>query len=143
MQNRRRSNNRRNSGRRYDSSRSEKTPNSNNILPAPGILESYEEISPGSVKLILEMAKSEQDHRHNWENRYLRAMAYTSRVGQLLGFALAIILVYTCMMLAYSDKEGVAAFIAFSGFAFLMMAALSSAKSRKHVVRPRRNFEPK
>lgn len=115
----------------------------NNILPAPGILESYEEISAGSVKTILEMAKAEQDHRHNWENRYLRAMAYTSRVGQLLGFALAIILVYTCMMLAYNEKEGVAAFIAFSGFAFLMIAALSSAKSRKHLVRPRRNFEPK
>lgn len=115
----------------------------NNILPAPGILESYEEISPGSVKIIMDMAKTEQEHRQQWENRYLRAMAYTSRVGQLLGFALAIIIIYTCIILAMDKNESLASVIAFSGFAFLMIAALASARSRMHVTRPRRNFDPK
>lgn len=115
----------------------------NNILPAPGILESYEEISPGSVKIIMDMAKTEQMHRHEWENRYLKAMAYTSRVGQLLGFALAVILVYTCIILSMDKMEQLASVMAFSGFAFLMIAALASARSRRHIARPRRQFEAK
>jgi uncharacterized membrane protein len=115
----------------------------NNILPAPGILESYEEISPGSVKIIMDMAKTEQAHRHKWENDYLRAMAYTSRVGQLLGFALAVILIYSCIILSVDRNEQLASVIAFSGFAFLMIAALASAKSRAHISRPRRHFEAK
>ena len=33
------------------------------ILPAPGILESYEELAEGSVSKIIDMAKLEQEHR--------------------------------------------------------------------------------
>ncbi|MFI4984109.1 MAG: DUF2335 domain-containing protein [Rickettsiales bacterium] len=115
---------------------------SHNILPAPSILESYEEIAPGSVDKIMEMAKAEQEHRHSWENRYLKSMAYTTRVGQLLGFALAIILIYTCLIIAMDGNETLASVIAFSGFAFLMIAALASARSRRHIARPRRHFDP-
>lgn len=115
---------------------------SHNILPAPGILESYEEIAPGSVNKILEMAKEEQEHRHSWENKYLKSMAYTTRVGQLLGFALAVILIYTCIIIAMDGNQNLASVVAFSGFAFLMIAALASAKSRRHIIRPRRHFEP-
>ena len=38
------------------------------ILPSPAILESYEEIMPGSVKQLLDAAKSEQLHRQKMEN---------------------------------------------------------------------------
>jgi uncharacterized membrane protein len=112
-----------------------------NILPSPGILESYEEIAPGSVNKILDMAKSEQDHRHAWENKYLKSMAYTTRVGQLLGFALAIILIYAALALHNDDNFMLAAVIVFSGFAFLMIAALTSANSKRHINRPKRNFD--
>ncbi len=112
-----------------------------NILPSPGVLESYEEIAPGSVNKILEMAKLEQEHRHAWENKYLKSMAYTTRVGQLLGFALAIILIYSAMALVADKNDTLASVVVFSGFSFLMIAALASANSRKHINRPKRNFE--
>ncbi len=112
-----------------------------NILPSPGILESYEEIAEGSVNKILDMAKLEQEHRHAWENKYLKSMAYTTRVGQLLGFALAIILIYSAMALSLEKQDTLASVIVFSGFAFLMIAALASANSRKHINRPKRQFE--
>ncbi len=112
-----------------------------NILPSPGILESYEEIAPGSVSKIVEMAKLEQEHRHAWENKYLKSMAYTTRVGQLLGFALAIILIYSAMALSLEKQDTLASVIVFSGFSFLMIAALASANSRKHINRPKRQFE--
>jgi uncharacterized membrane protein len=116
-------------------------PRAHNILPSPGILESYEEIAPGSVNKILEMAKLEQEHRHIWENKYLKSMAYTTRVGQLLGFALAIILIYSSMALSLEKNDLLASVIVFSGFAFLMIAALASANSRKHINRPKRQFD--
>ena len=112
-----------------------------NILPSPGILESYEEIAPGSVSKIVEMAKLEHEHRHAWENKYLKSMAYTTRVGQLLGFALAIILIYSAMALSLEKQDTLASVIVFSGFSFLMIAALASANSRKHINRPKRQFE--
>lgn len=123
----------------HDGYRADSRPH--NILPSPGILESYEEIAEGSVNKILDMAKLEQEHRHAWENKYLKSMAYTTRVGQLLGFALAIILIYSAMALSLEKQDTLASVIVFSGFAFLMIAALASANSRKHINRPKRQFE--
>lgn len=136
-----RNNRRSRKGSGYSGSRDKRHDNRpHNILPSPGILESYEEISPGSVNKILEMAKQEQDHRHAWENKYLKSMSYTTRVGQLLGFALAIILIYSALALHNDENIMLAAVIVFSGFAFLMIAALTSANSRRHINRPKRGF---
>ncbi len=136
-----------NRNRKYSNDRNQKDygfraePRAHNILPSAGVLESYEEIAPGSVNKILEMAKLEQEHRHAWENKYLKSMAYTTRVGQLLGFALAVILIYTAMALIMDKNETLASVIVFSGFSFLMIAALASANSRKHINRPKRQFD--
>lgn len=109
------------------------------IIPSPGILESYEEIAPGSAGKIVDMAKLEQEHRHKWENNYLKAMAYTARVGQLLSFALAIIIVYTCLIFAKDESYGLAIVVAIMGFAFLAAATFASSNSKKHIHRPKRD----
>jgi uncharacterized membrane protein len=108
------------------------------FLPPPGILESYELIVPGSVDKILEMARLEQEHRHNWEMKYLRQMAYSTRIGQLLGFALAIIIIYGCIISVVSQNYFVATLVAVSGFGFLIATALASFRSMKPIMRPRR-----
>lgn len=38
-------------------------------LPHPHILSGYEELIPGAARTILDMAREEQRHRHNMENR--------------------------------------------------------------------------
>lgn len=111
------------------------------ILPPPGILESYEEISPGAVSSILEMAHLEQEHRHKWENNYLKAMAYTVRVGILLEFTLAIIILFVCIMLAGDGKTYLASLVAICGFGFLAAVVFIASYTKKYILRPKRTDE--
>jgi len=140
MRTNKKSNNNYNKNRQSNSRNPRPESRPHNFLPSPGILESYEEISEGSVKKIIDMAESEQQHRHSWENKYLKSMSYTTRVGQLLGFALAIIIVYAALVLHSDLNTVLASVVVFSGFGFLMIAALTTASSRKRIDRPQRNF---
>lgn len=118
--------------------------NSFGILPAPGILESYEEISTGSVKTIISMVKSEQDHRHRWENAYLRSMANNHKFGQILIFVLSLIMIYASISFASVGDKLMAVFVIVFGFAFLAVLALANILHKKEATRPQhqhnRNF---
>lgn len=118
--------------------------NSFGILPAPGILESYEEISTGSVKTIIAMVKSEQDHRHRWENAYLRSMANNHKFGQILIFVLSLIMIYASISFASVGDKLMAVFVIVFGFAFLAVLALANILHKKEATRPQhqhnRNF---
>lgn len=109
------------------------------ILPAPGILESYEEIAEGSVAKIIDMAKLEQEHRHKWEMNYLRVMAYNQRVGQLLAFVMAIVVIFTSISFVMSGEYVFALIIAILGFAFLITLVYSVSSTRRHVNKPNMN----
>lgn len=122
----------------YQPKRGHSSERSYGVLPPPGILESYEEISPGAVAKILDMARSEQEHRHKWENNYLRAMGYTVRVGILLEFALAIIILFVCIMFSSENKVYLASLTIICGFGFLTAAAFIASYTKKYMLRPRR-----
>ena len=114
----------------------------NLVLPSPAMLESYEEIAPGAVSKIVDMAKKEQAQRHKWENNYLRSMLIARRTGQLLAFTIAVIISYTIIVLATSDKEILAAVVAFAGYGSLFLAMVKnkffSRNQRKEFTRPGR-----
>jgi uncharacterized membrane protein len=110
------------------------------VLPAPGILESYEEIAPGSVQKIIAMATSEQEHRHKWENNYLKVTAYNNRVGQLLAFILAIIIIYASVAFVMSHHTLFACALLVVGFLFLIALTLGSC-SRKVMRNPKINSD--
>lgn len=113
-------------------------PKPTHVLPAPGILESYEELAPGAASIIVEMAKQEQEHRHNWENQYLKDMATLTKRGQLLGMALAIIIIYVSTLLAMDGNGLSAAIIAIAGFVFMGMASLAASNAKRHISRSSR-----
>jgi uncharacterized membrane protein len=110
------------------------------VFPSPSLLESYEEISPGIGNKLAEILKFEQKHRHDWENKYLSSMTYTSRIGQLFGFALCILIIYTTVVLAMDKNVYLAAVVCLSGFGFLVCATLASLRSRRHMRRPHRSY---
>src|SRR5579871_772921 len=60
------------------------------ILPHPEVLESYNYVVEGSAKMILTMFELEQKHRHEWEIQALRIHKYSTILGQVLGFMLAV-----------------------------------------------------
>ena len=106
-------------------------------LPSPALLESYDEISPGLANKLADIIKQEQKHRHDWENKYLRAMSNIAKVGQLFGLVLAVIIIYATILLAGEENNTyIAAVTCFSGFAFLSCAVLASIKTKQHMRRP-------
>lgn len=97
----------------------EKSRSLGDMLPAPAILESYEEIKPGMVDELITMVKKEQKHRHAHEIRALQAQVYTTRFGQLLAFALSIIIIYTAITFATDSMYLMALAVLVCGFGFL------------------------
>lgn len=57
-------------------------------LPPPAILRAYKEIEPTAFEVILEMAKNEQDQRHDTERRMVRQVSNGLRYGVLIFLAL-------------------------------------------------------
>lgn len=109
-------------------------------LPSPALLESYDEISPGLADKFADIIKGEQKHRHDWENKYLKAMSNTAKIGQLFGLVLAIIIIYATILLASEENNTyIAAVTCLSGFAFLSCAVLASVKTKQHMRRPQHN----
>lgn len=130
--------------RRYEDNHKQTVePRGYGVLPAPGILESYEELAPGAVAKIIEMARREQEQRHTWENNYLRYMAYITKIGQLLGFMLAAVITFAALSLGSDGQYGMAIFITLIGYGYLMVAAYISFSSRKILPKPARREDDK
>jgi uncharacterized membrane protein len=99
-----------NNNRNY---RSNNNPNNNqrnhhNLLPSPRILEDYENIAIGSTNKLLEMAKKEQEHRHSWQDRYLKFHSFSYKIGLLFGFIYNVGLLALIYDLIKQDNQSLA-----------------------------------
>lgn len=61
-------------------------------LPPPSVLESYNDVSPGSADRIIAMAEREQQQRHAWDNGLLATERRYAVLGLLAGWTTAIAL---------------------------------------------------
>lgn len=89
------------------------------VLPLPSVLESYAEIDPKFIPELIEMVKKEQQHRHAMERKIIRTQAYTARIGQLLSFALVIIIGYIAIAFVADGLLFLSGLTIVSGFSFL------------------------
>ena len=114
------------------------------LLPPPAILEAYEQMAPGATERLIEMAESEQTHRHKWEDRALRAYVWSNRLGMIFGSLVAISIVLATIYLASLGDNKTALAIAAFGFLSLTISSLVTLKVRKFERKPRKlrdNFE--
>lgn len=132
----RNNNNRRPSNQRYN------RPNSHNqnTLPSARTLEDYENVTPGATNKLLEMAKKEQDHRHSWQDRYLKSHNFSYRLGQVFGIIYNLSLLYVVVDLVREDKKDLALDIFVANAALILLALLVTTIERKIATRkpPRR-----
>ena len=119
------------------------------LLPHPEVLESYNYVVDGSAKMILTMFEHEQKHRHEWEMLALQVHKYSSMLGQMLGFLIAIAVFVSATFIGIYGNSTIAALIWVFGMAIIVMAGLvwSYAKSmgqRPLFARPtmRTHFRP-
>jgi uncharacterized membrane protein len=111
-----------------------------NMLPPSRTLESYESIAPGSVNKLLEMAKKEQEHRHSWQDKYIKSHNFSYRTGQFFGliYNLALLgLIFT--LINNGDKELAVKLLTINAV-LIFLALIVTTTERKLVARkpPRR-----
>lgn len=115
-----------------------------NILPPSRILESYEQIAPGSVDKLLEMAKKEQEHRHSWQDKYLKSHNLSYRIGQFCGIIYNFAILYLVIHLIKTGEKDLAIKLFAINFGLMAFAILVTFVERKLVTRkpPRRGQKP-
>lgn len=62
-------------------------------LPPPEALAAFDAIVPGAAERILVMAEKQQTHRHQLESQVVSSNSFAQRLGPILGFVLAALIV--------------------------------------------------
>jgi uncharacterized membrane protein len=114
--------------------------NPNNLLPSPKILESYENISAGSVNKLIEMTKKEQEHRHAWQEKYLKFHNFSYKLGLVFGFIYNIALLVLISNLIKDGNQSLALKLFTINAGLLVFAIVVTTIERRIVTRkpPRR-----
>lgn len=74
-------------------------------LPPPAALEAYEKTSPGAAKVILDMAVSQQQHRHKLEGKDLNHLMFMEKCGLFTGFLIGMVGIIGGCVLAYFGRD--------------------------------------
>ncbi len=114
----------------------DRQPRAVEFLPHPDVLESYNYVVDGSAKMILTMFEQEQKHRHEWEKSALKIYSFSTVLGQILGFFLAVSVFVSATIIGISGNTAVAAFFWVFGMAIVVMAGLVWAYAKSMGQRP-------
>lgn len=106
------------------------------ILPHPEVLESYNYVVEGSAKTIIAMFEVEQRHRHDWETQALRIHSYSTIIGQVLGFFIAVAVFISATVIGMYGNSTIAASIWVFGMSIVVMAGLVWAYAKSMGQRP-------
>ncbi len=119
-----------------DSGRDKQPRRPTDVLPNPEILEAYNYIVDGSAKTILSMFEREQNHRHAWEMNAIRTYRFSTILGQVLGFLIAVSVFVSATIIGIYGDSTIAAFIWVFGMAIVVMAGLVWAYAKSMGQRP-------
>lgn len=133
---RNRQNNNRSGGRDNRDHRDRGARKPGDVLPNPETLEAYDYIVEGSAKMILSMFEKEQVHRHEWEMNAIKTYRFSTILGQLLGFLIAVSVFVSATVIGIYGDSTIAAFIWVFGMAIVVMAALVWAYAKSMGQRP-------
>jgi uncharacterized membrane protein len=113
---------------------------SHNLLPSPKVLETYEDIAPGSVSKLIEMTKKEQEHRHAWQDKYLKFHNFSYKSGLIFGFIYNIALLFLISTLIKEGNESLALKLFTVNASLIAFAVIVTMIERRIVTRkpPRR-----
>ncbi len=105
--------------------------NIKDVLPSSQILEKFEDAVPHSVEKLINMAKKEQEHRHEWQSKYLASYNLTYRAGQFFGLVYNIALLYVVYDLISSGEKDLGVKIFTINALVMIFAILATTIERK------------
>jgi uncharacterized membrane protein len=94
------------------------------FLPSPDLLEGYNYVVEGSAARIIAMFEAEQKHRHAWEDSALKTHTFSTILGQILGFVIAMGIFLSAGAIGLHGNSMTAAFIWVFGLAIVVMSGL-------------------
>jgi len=101
-------------------------------LPPIDLIEEYEEIYPGTLERLMEIAKKEQEHRHTADLLAISEYNKAIRFGKIMSMVLITILAITTFVLAIAADPIVAATFSLSAFAAIAFVSFIYTKDSSH-----------
>lgn len=101
------------------------------LLPSAASLHEFEFAVEGGAERLLEIAKKEQEHRHQWENYALKSQIKSQRLGLLFGFVLSLVALFLVKGFANAGQEELAKIVAIAVFGTIGFALLVSVFGSK------------
>ena len=94
------------------------------FLPSAEQLEAYNYVVEGSAGRILTMFEAEQKHRHQWEANALKTHSFSTLLGQVLGFFIAVTIFVSAAVIGIQGNSTTGALIWVFGLAIIVMAGM-------------------
>lgn len=106
-------------------------------LPAPSLLKDYDSVVPGLAAQIVEWTTTQTTHRQEMETRSIGIDEKLSTwyivetiLGQVLGFIVALFVLFAAIYLAMHDKQVAASALGTVGFGSMVIAFITGRKKR-------------
>lgn len=113
------------------------------ILPPMEIMAEYEELNPGTIDKILDMAQKEQNHRHSMDLLTIEKYNRASKLGRKSALILVAIIALAVVILAFGEHYMIASILAIAAFGAVGVASFVHAKQRPVNKVFHKNFDPK
>lgn len=108
------------------------------------VISAYEEIYPGSLKLILELAKTEQVNQYKLEKEKVATKVKTSLLGNIFGFLTCCAICATTVKILLMQMQTMAIIFAVTSFTCIFgVSILMSLGFLKHKKRFQSGFPPR
>lgn len=98
-------------------------------LPHPDILRGYNELYPGAAQRIIENGIKESEHRRKMEETYLVNNIEAHRLGQYLGFAVAMSIILAGVFLIFTGHSVTGSIM--TGISAIGVVSLFTGKEQK------------
>jgi len=113
------------------------------VMPPLDVMAAYEEISPGTIKKIIDMAQKEQNYRHSLELLNIEKYDKAVKFGKICGVALIGIIALAALILSFGGHYVTASVFSLSAFGMIgVISFLQTSKEPKSKVF-HKNFAPK
>ena len=86
------------------------------VLPPLDIMAEYEELSPGTINKIFDMAQKEQNHRHSIDLLNIEKHNRATKYGRMCSLALVVIIAVTAIVLAFGEHYMIASIFSIAAF---------------------------
>ena len=100
------------------------------LLPDIDIMAEYEEMSPGTINKIFDMAKKEQNHRHSIDLLNIEKHARAIKMGRIFSLVVVAIIAIATIILALNEYYIISSVFSVAAFAAIGIVSIIQSGKR-------------